>query len=330
MDYAIEVKNLTKKFGNFCAVNDVSFKIKKGEIFAFLGPNGAGKTTTINMITTLLRPTSGSIKVAGYDTVKHPNNVRKMIGIVFQDPSLDRELTAYENLYIHGRIYGYKGDDLKNRINNMLKFVELENHANKIVKTFSGGMARRLEIARSLIHKPEILFLDEPTIGLDPQTRSHIWEYIKRMKKEHNMTIFLTTHYMEEAESLADRIAIIDNGKIIAIGTVDELKSIIGNDIIYLKFADNPNIEDVKNVLNEHFGNGNMVNKIFEIKVKNANESIPKIFEIALKKNWEILEVSYRKPTLNDVFIHLTGKSIREEGGYFDMKKIFAKKRGML
>jgi ABC-2 type transport system ATP-binding protein len=282
------------------------------------------------MITTLLRPTSGSIKVAGYDTVKHPNNVRKMIGIVFQDPSLDRELTAYENLYIHGRIYGYKGDDLKNRINNMLKFVELENHANKIVKTFSGGMARRLEIARSLIHKPEILFLDEPTIGLDPQTRSHIWEYIKRMKKEHNMTIFLTTHYMEEAESLADRIAIIDNGKIIAIGTVDELKSIIGNDIIYLKFADNPNIEDVKNVLNEHFGNGNMVNKIFEIKVKNANESIPKIFEIALKKNWEILEVSYRKPTLNDVFIHLTGKSIREEGGYFDMKKIFAKKRGML
>ena len=236
MEYVIEVENLTKKFGDFYAVKGISFKVKKGEVFAFLGPNGAGKTTTINMITTLLKPTSGTIRVAGYDAIKNPNEVRKRIGIVFQDMTLDRELTAYENLYIHGRIYGYKGEELKRRIEEMLNFVELYEHRNRIVKYFSGGMIRRLEIARALIHKPEILFLDEPTVGLDPQTRVHIWDYIKEMKKEHDMTIFLTTHYMEEAENLADRIAIIDNGKIIAIGTVDELKSIVGDDIVYLKF----------------------------------------------------------------------------------------------
>ncbi|EHP89563.1 ATP-binding cassette domain-containing protein [Methanotorris formicicus] len=327
MEYVIEVENLTKKFGNFYAVKGISFKVKKGEVFAFLGPNGAGKTTTINMITTLLKPTSGTIRVAGYDAIKNPNEVRKKIGIVFQDTTLDRELTAYENLYIHGRIYGYRGEELRKRIDEMLKFVELKEHANKVVKYFSGGMVRRLEIARALIHKPEILFLDEPTVGLDPQTRMHIWDYIKEMKEEHDMTIFLTTHYMEEAENLADRIAIIDNGRIIAIGTVDELKSIVGDDIVYLKF-NNGNYEKIKDILTEHFGNCKMINGIFEIKVKNATETIPKIFEITLKNNLEILEVSYRKPTLNDVFIHLTGKSIKDEGGKFDFKKIIAKKRG--
>ena len=190
MEYVIEVENLTKKFGDFYAVRGISFKVKKGEVFAFLGPNGAGKTTTINMITTLLKPTSGTIKVAGYDAIKNPNEVRKRIGIVFQDMTLDRELTAYENLYIHGRIYGYKGEELKRRIEEMLNFVELYEHRNRVVKYFSGGMIRRLEIARALIHKPEILFLDEPTVGLDPQTRVHIWDYIKEMKKEHDMTIF--------------------------------------------------------------------------------------------------------------------------------------------
>ena len=326
MEYVIEVENLTKKFGDFYAVRGISFKVKKGEVFAFLGPNGAGKTTTINMITTLLKPTSGTIKVAGYDAIKNPNEVRKRIGIVFQDMTLDRELTAYENLYIHGRIYGYKGEELKRRIEEMLNFVELYEHRNRVVKYFSGGMIRRLEIARALIHKPEILFLDEPTVGLDPQTRVHIWNYIKEMKKEHDMTIFLTTHYMEEAENLADRIAIIDNGKIIAIGTVDELKSIVGDDIVYLKFK-NSDYKKISDILSQ-FGNCKIVNGIFELKVKNASETIPKIFEIALKNNLEILEVSYRKPTLNDVFIHLTGKSIRDEGGRFDLRKVILKKRG--
>ncbi|ADC69964.1 daunorubicin resistance ABC transporter ATPase subunit [Methanocaldococcus sp. FS406-22] len=326
MEYVIEVENLTKKFGDFYAVREISFKVKKGEVFAFLGPNGAGKTTTINMITTLLRPTSGTIRVAGYDAIKNPNEVRKRIGIVFQDMTLDRELTAYENLYIHGRIYGYKGEELKRRIEDMLNFVELYEHRNRVVKYFSGGMIRRLEIARALIHKPEILFLDEPTVGLDPQTRVHIWDYIKEMKKEHDMTIFLTTHYMEEAENLADRIAIIDNGKIIAIGTVDELKSIVGDDIVYLKFK-NSYYKKIENILSQ-FGNCKIVDGVFELKVKNASETIPKIFEIALKNNLEILEVSYRKPTLNDVFIHLTGKSIRDEGGRFDLRKVILKKRG--
>ncbi|ACV24945.1 ATP-binding cassette domain-containing protein [Methanocaldococcus fervens] len=326
MEYVIEVENLTKKFNDFYAVKGISFKVKKGEIFAFLGPNGAGKSTTINMITTLLKPTSGTIKVAGYDVVKNPNEVRKRIGIVFQDTTLDRELTAYENLYIHGKIYGYRGEELKKRIEEMLEFVELKEHAHRIVKYFSGGMVRRLEIARALIHKPEILFLDEPTVGLDPQTRAHIWDYIKEMKEEYNMTIFLTTHYMEEAESLADRIAIIDNGKIIAMGTVDELKSIIGDDIIYLRF-NNDNHEKIKNMLSQ-FGECKIIDGIFEIKVKNAPETIPKIFEIALKNNLEILEVDYRKPTLNDVFIYLTGRSIRDEGGKFDMRRFIMKRRG--
>ncbi|HDM22935.1 MAG TPA: ATP-binding cassette domain-containing protein, partial [Methanomicrobia archaeon] len=198
----ISVKNLVKKFEDVTAVDNISFTVKKGEIFAFLGPNGAGKTTTIHILTTLLKPTEGTAIVAGHDVREDSAEIRKRIGIVFQDSSLDRELTAYENMYIHGKIYNVDGRDLRKRIEDLLKFVELGKFKNKVVKNFSGGMIRRLEIARALLHRPEILFLDEPTLGLDPQTRAHIWEYIKNMKEEHEMTIFLTTHYMDEAEQL--------------------------------------------------------------------------------------------------------------------------------
>ena len=223
-DYAIDVKNLTKKFGDFIAVNDISFNVEKGKIFAFLGPNGAGKTTTIKMLTTLLEPTSGDMQVNNFDPVKNEDKARKSFGIVFQDPSLDDELTAHENLEFHGVLYRVPGKILKAKIEELLKFIELWDRRNDLVKHFSGGMKRRLEIARGLIHRPEILFLDEPTLGLDPQTRNHIWSYIKNLNKKHGLTVFFTTHYMEEAEKSADCIAVIDNGKVIAQGTSSELK----------------------------------------------------------------------------------------------------------
>jgi ABC-2 type transport system ATP-binding protein len=306
--HAIVVENLTKRFGEIVAVNNVSFKVNKGEIFSFLGPNGAGKTTTIHILVTILKPNSGSAFVAGHDVVKEAREVRKKIGIVFQDPSLDTNLTAYENLYIHGGIYGYSSNQLRNKIDELLKFVELENFKNKVVKTFSGGMARRLEVAKALIHEPEILFLDEPTIGLDPQTRARIWEYIEKLRGEKDITIFLTTHYMDEAEQLSDRIAIIDKGKIIAHDTPENLKSMLGEDIIYIN-AENPECFD------EDFAKDC---KILEdgrirISVNNASSAIPKIFEIAQKKGLKINNITYHKPTLNDVFIHLTGKEMRDK-----------------
>jgi ABC-2 type transport system ATP-binding protein len=220
----IEVKNLTKKFGKFTAVDNISFSVKKGEIFAFLGPNGAGKTTTIKMLTTLLRPSKGSLLINNYNPLENPHGVRNSFGIVFQDPSLDDQLTAYENMEFHGVIYKVPKDIRILRIEQLLKFVELWERKNELVENFSGGMKRRLEIARGLLHHPKILFLDEPTLGLDPQTRNHIWHYIKNLNEEEGVTIFFTTHYMDEAEKSAQKISIIDYGKIVAQGTVEELK----------------------------------------------------------------------------------------------------------
>lgn len=224
----ITVTNLVKKFKEITAVDNISFNVDKGEIFAFLGPNGAGKTTTIKMLTTLLHPTEGSIKVNSFDPVKEQFQTRNSFGIVFQDASLDDELTAYENMEFHGVLYKVPRKVLKGRIENLLKFVELWDRKDDLVKRFSGGMKRRLEIARGLIHHPKILFLDEPTLGLDPQTRNHIWTYIKDLNKKENMTVFFTTHYMEEAERAAQQVAIIDHGKIIAEGSPSELKSRTG------------------------------------------------------------------------------------------------------
>ena len=222
-DGIITVSGLTKYFGEIKAVDDISFSVKKGEIFAFLGPNGAGKSTTIKMLTTLLHPTHGSITLNGFDTVKNPREVRKSFGIIFQDPSLDEDLTAYENMQLHGVMYNVDPKLCKERIEKLLKVTELWDRKDDLVKHYSGGMKRRLEIARGLLHHPKVFFLDEPTVGLDPQTRNHIWDYIKELNKTEDITIFFTTHYMDECQRYATRIAIIDNGKIITQGTSEEL-----------------------------------------------------------------------------------------------------------
>ena len=220
----IEVKDLTKKFDGLTAVDHISFDVAAGEIFAFLGPNGSGTSTTIKMLTTLLKPTEGHMKLNGADPVQNPNEVRRSFGIVFQDPSLDDELTAWENMEFHGVLYGVPKKIRRQRIDELLVFVELADRRDSLVKEFSGGMKRRLEIARGLLHHPKILFLDEPTIGLDPQTRNHLWSYLKELNKTEGVTIFFTTHYMEEAERIAGRIAIIDHGRIVAEGTAESLK----------------------------------------------------------------------------------------------------------
>ncbi len=238
----IEVKNLVKKFDDFTAVNKINFNVEKGEIFAFLGPNGAGKTTSIKMLTTLLVPTSGSISLNGFDPVQEQENARKSFGIVFQDPSLDDELTAMENLEFHGVLYGVPKELRKSRIEELLKLVDLWEKKDALVKTYSGGMRRRLEIARGLLHHPKVFFLDEPTLGLDPQTRNLIWNYIQGLNKKEGITVFFTTHYMEEAARVADRVAVIDHGEILTIGTVSDL----------LKKTKKKNLEDAFLALTGH------------------------------------------------------------------------------
>ena len=223
MENSIEIKNVTKKYGNFTAVDNISFNVKKGEVFAFLGPNGAGKTTTIKMLTTLLNPTSGEIFMNGHNVTENPHQTRKSFGIVFQDPSLDNEPTAYENMMFHAMLYKLPLSSYKKRIEELLQLVELTDKKDWFVKTFSGGMKRRLEIARGLLHQPKILFLDEPTIGLDPQTRNHIWNYIKGLNEKEQVTIFFTTHHMEEVERMAQKVAIIDHGKILTMGTIEDI-----------------------------------------------------------------------------------------------------------
>ncbi len=220
----IEVRNLTKRFNGLTAVDDLSFAVAKGEIFAFLGPNGAGKSTTIKILTTILAPSEGEVRVNGHDPVTDADAVRRSFGIVFQDPSLDDDLTAYENMELHGVLYGVPAKTRRERIGVLLKLVDLWDRRDDPAKTFSGGMKRRLEIARGLLHHPDILFLDEPTLGLDPQTRNHMWNYIQEINRREGMTVFFTTHYMEEAERMAGRIAIVDHGSIIATGTAPELK----------------------------------------------------------------------------------------------------------
>jgi len=301
---AIETIDLRKEFKNTIAVDGINLEIKKGEVFGLLGPNGAGKTTTISMLCTILKPTSGTALVNGFDIVKEQDKVRKSIGIVFQDPSLDERLTGRENLEMHAALYGVK--DRKKRIKEVLELVNLSDKADMLVKTYSGGMKRRLEIARGLTHHPEILFLDEPTLGLDPQTRSHIWEYIKSLAEKEGITILLTTHYMDEAESLCDRIAIIDHGKIIALDTPENLKRSLKGDSIVLKVSD---VERAKTIL----GKVKVFDGRMTVYVKNDDKELPRMLYKLKRNRIEVYEASIRRPTLNDVFLSLTGREIREE-----------------
>ncbi|KQC04959.1 MAG: ABC transporter ATP-binding protein [Methanoculleus sp. SDB] len=308
---AVHVKDLTKKFGEFVAVDRISFDIRSGEIFGLLGPNGAGKTTTVSMLATLLRPTSGTAEVCGYDVLHGQDAVRKSIGIVFQDQSLDEELTAWENMDFHGRLYRIPRDVREKRIDDLLELVELDDRKDGLVKTFSGGMRRRLEIARGLLHEPKVLFLDEPTLGLDPQTRNHLWEYIGRLNSEKGITIILTTHYMEEADRLCDRVAIIDRGAIVALATPEKLKEEIGGDVITIASSRTDDIMSLIEApwitrMEPHDG-------VVTIHLENAEKHISEIIQLLAQHVIDIGSVSIHKPTLEDVFLHFTGKTIREE-----------------
>jgi ABC-2 type transport system ATP-binding protein len=309
----IKIENLTKKFNGFIAVDNISFSIRNGELFGLLGPNGAGKTTTINILSTLLKSTSGYAEVTGFDVSKDRDSVRSSIGIVFQEPALDNRLTGRENLDFHSAMYDLTKKLREKRIKEVLELAELTDKADVLVENYSGGMKRRLEIARGLIHRPKVLFLDEPTLGLDAQTRRHIWEYIKKLNKEERVTILLTTHYMEEADYLCDRVAIIDHGKIVALDTPKKLKDSLGADVVSLEIPNQDstafeaklkNFEWLKEV-NKHDG-------FLDLKAKNADKRLPEIISIAEKVGMTINSVNLHKPTLEDVFLHFTGKTIRE------------------
>ena len=325
MEIAIRTVGLTKRFGELTAVDHVSFEVRRGEIFGFLGPNGAGKTTTIRMLTTLLKPTEGTAEVWRYDILKERDAVRKSIGIVFQDPSLDDLLTGRENLEFHGRIYGIPKTERKRRIKELLELAQLSERADDLVRTYSGGMRRRLEIARGLMHHPKVLFLDEPTLGLDPQTRRAVWSYIQRMNKDEAVTIFLTTHYMEEADYLCDRIAIIDYGKIVALDTPEKLKSHIGGEVVYLKTSER-NTRVLEKLSKEDFVQDiRMLREGFILTVKNGQRAVPRLIEAATQLGVTVEECSIHKTNLEDVFLHYTGRRIREESS----EKFAFRARGM-
>jgi len=309
---AIWVKDLTKTFKDVTAVDRVSFSVPEGELFGLLGPNGAGKTTTINVLSTLLHPTSGQAEVAGHDVTTCRNRVRKAIGVVFQEPALDGKLTGRENLEFHAMMYGMGKEERRRRINEVLGLVELTDRAATLVEKYSGGMKRRLEIARGLIHRPKVLFLDEPTLGLDAQTRRHIWDYIKMLNQDHGVTIVLTTHYMEEADILCDRIAIMDHGRFVALDTPGRLKDILGGDVVSLEvegaaddlLAEMQKLEWVRTV-SRHDG-------VLTMTMERGERRIPELVTLAQASGVIVASVHLHRPSLEDVFLHFTGSTIRE------------------
>jgi len=310
--YAIEAHGLTKKFKDLTAVNHVNLEINNGEIFGLLGPNGAGKTTLIHMLGTILPPTGGAAKVAGSDIRKDPDGVRKAIGIVFQEPSLDNRLTGRENLDFHGRMYGMTKDQRSERINKVLEIVGLRDRAGVLVQNYSGGMKRRLEMARGLMHHPKILFLDEPTLGLDPQTRRVIWEHIRMLNEVEKVTIILTTHYIEEADYLCNRVAIIDHGKIVALDKPNVLKDRLRGDVVSINISNPEKYLDIfrKNRLVKK---AKVVDGTLHLQVSSGERAIPKLLDLAKEHGGQVHTVSLSRPTLEDVFIHYTGRAIRDE-----------------
>jgi len=340
----IEIKNLVKKYKNIIAVDNTNLKINDNEIFGLLGPNGAGKTTLIHILATLIKPSSGTAIINRYDIINEPSKVRSSIGIVFQAPSSDDILTGYENLKIHSLLYNVDSHIREKRISDVLELVGLTNRKNDQVKKYSGGMRRRLEIARGLLHKPKVIFLDEPTLGLDPNSRESMWKYIKRLVDEEKITIILTTHYMEEADLLCNRIGFIDKGKIIALNSPSKLKANIGGEIINLKIENKEmdNIEKIMDLIKkfdfvhrvENFETKGEKGKI-AVYVDNASNNLPIIMKVINKmlNDIDISSVDYRRPTLNDVFLKFTGRHIEDqydkdsaEGGFMERYTQYAKK----
>jgi len=309
----VKVEGLSKEFGQLKAVDGVSFEIEEGEIFGFLGPNGAGKTTTINMLTTLLTPSGGKAEIDGLDIHKHATEVRRTVGVVPQEYTADEDLTGLQNIILCADLYGLPRSNSKPHAMELLKLVELQDAADRKVSTYSGGMRRRLELASGLINYPKLLFLDEPTLGLDVQTRTAVWNYIRMLKEEYHMTLFLTTHYLEEADSLCDRIAIIDHGHIIKIGSPNELKASIGGDVIVVGVSESgPDISaDIKNIP--------LVKEVkktdheYRIKSEVGEESSIQIIDLVRSKGLHVTKISLTKPTLDEAYLEFTGRSIREE-----------------
>jgi ABC-2 type transport system ATP-binding protein len=308
----IKAEGLTKVFNHhLVAVDHIDFEVKRGEIFGFLGPNGAGKTTTINMLITILKPTEGKATVLGFDIFKQSNDVRNVIGVVPQEYTADEDLTAFENILLCSDMYGIPRRVAKDRAEDLLKLVELTEFKDKRVQTFSGGMRRRLELACGLINRPRILFLDEPTLGLDVQTRTATWNYIRKLKQEYGMTLFMTTHYLEEADSLCDRVAIIDHGKIVVVGPPEELKHSLGGDIITISIKENVDVSElvskIENVKDVRKENGS-----YRIKAEIGEVTAPFIIEALRRKGYTVSKLSLTEPTLNEVYLEYTGRSMRD------------------
>lgn len=308
----IEVNGLEHSYGSIKAVDNISFNVKKGEIFSFLGPNGAGKSTVINILTTLRKIQKGEAKVNGYDVAKESKYVRQSIGIVFQMLCLDHEMTVCENLEYHGKIYSMPKKERKMRIEELLKLTELEHKRDTLAKELSGGMKRRLELARGLMTKPAVLFLDEPTIGFDIQTRMRMWDYLREIKRE-GTTIFLTTHYMEEADQLSDRISIIDYGKIIVTGTADELKNKLGKDLIYLETSDNKTVAEILRTIGSVKTVTEDTKSLRVMIGEDVTHILPQIIDKIRQAGIEISTINIKKPSMDDVFVHYTGHGLREE-----------------
>ncbi|UCE91071.1 MAG: ATP-binding cassette domain-containing protein [Methanobacteriota archaeon] len=315
-DAVVIVDRLEKVYsGDVRAVDSISFEVGRGAIFGFLGPNGAGKTTTISILTTQTMPTGGRAEVLGYDVVKEPSKVRKGIGLVPQELTVDDELTGRENMELQGSLYGVPYSDAKGRIDELLDLVKLADSADRYVKTYSGGMKKRLELAEGLIHRPEVLFLDEPTLGLDVQTRTSMWEHINKLKRETNMTIFLTTHYLEEADALCDRIGIIDHGRIIALDTPEGLKKAVGGDVIEIEVVECEDdiLEMIRNMTDVVLVDGACTDNRARIKVPDSGVALPKILTSLIDRDVQVASVMVRKPSLDQAFLEFTGRDLRDE-----------------
>ena len=329
--YSVETKSLTKSFGKVIAVNDISFSVKTGEIFGFLGPNGAGKSTTMMILTTLLKPTSGQALISEFDVMNDAKKVRENIGYVQQETTVDEYLTGRENFLLQAKLNHIPKKEINKRIDDILELIELSDKQNESVVTYSGGMRKRLDIAGGLLHRPKVLFLDEPTVGLDIQTRRKIWEYIKKIHTEFNMTIFLSTHYMEEADRLCDRVGIIDGGKIQVIDSPENLKNAMGNEVISIILDENkihdsflPKLKEIEFVKNITEDGAKLT-----LFVSNGTQVIPKIFQISSELDIKIITISLTRPTLDDVFLSYTGHEIRDDDSGFNRKREHAKMKGL-